>query len=189
MKWMGLAAFVGIVALIAFHLIAVHGDGTAIQSPSTPYAGMEQRPVKGLSDQQISDLKAGRGMGLALPAELNGYPGPAHVLELADTLQLSDEQRMKTKALFDAMKAETIPIGAQIIADETTLDHMFADKGITRASLDAIAARIGEEQGKLQAAHLSYHLAMMEVLSPPQVARYAELRGYVEGGQHDHIMH
>jgi Spy/CpxP family protein refolding chaperone len=189
MKWMGLAAFVSIVALIAFHLTGVHGDGTAMQSTLTPYAGMEQRPVKGLSDQQISDLKAGRGMGLALPAELNGYPGPAHVLELADTLKLSDEQRIKTKALFDAMKAETIPIGAQIIADETTLDHMFADKGITRASLDAITARVGEEQGKLQAAHLNYHLAMMEVLSPPQVARYAELRGYAEGGQHDHIMH
>jgi hypothetical protein len=189
MKWMGLAALVGIVALIAFHFMAAHGDNTAMQSSSTPYAGMEQRSVKGLSDLQIADLKAGRGMGLALPAELNGYPGPAHVLELADTLQLSDEQRVKTKALFDAMKAETIPIGAQIIADETTLDRMFADKGITRASLGAITARIGEEQGKLQAAHLSYHLAIMEVLSPPQVARYAELRGYAAGSQHDHVMH
>ena len=46
----------------------------------SPYAGMQARPVKALSDQQIADLKAGRGMGLALPAELNGYPGPSHVL-------------------------------------------------------------------------------------------------------------
>src|SRR5690349_20851759 len=82
-----------------------HGAPSAV----SPYAGLETRPVKALSEQQIADLKAGRGMGLALAAELNGYPGPAHVLELADALGLSDEQRARTKALFDGMKAETIP--------------------------------------------------------------------------------
>jgi hypothetical protein len=46
----------------------------------TPYAGMQTRPIKALSEQQVADLQAGRGMGLALAAELNGYPGPAHVL-------------------------------------------------------------------------------------------------------------
>ncbi len=44
-----------------------------------PYAGLQARPVKALSDQQIADLKAGRGMGLALAAELNGYPGPGYM--------------------------------------------------------------------------------------------------------------
>jgi hypothetical protein len=43
-----------------------------------PYAGLQQRGVKALSDQQIADLRAGKGMGLALAAELNGYPGPIH---------------------------------------------------------------------------------------------------------------
>ena len=71
-----------------------------------PYAGMQTRPVKALSDQQIADLKAGRGMGLALAAELNGYPGPMHVLELAAPLGLSDEQRAKVAGLFDAMKRD-----------------------------------------------------------------------------------
>ena len=51
--------------------------------------------MKSLSDQQLSDLRAGRGMGMALPAELNGYPGPVHVLELADALGLTPEQREK----------------------------------------------------------------------------------------------
>ena len=64
----------------------------------TPYAGMQARPIKALSDQQIADLKAGRGMGLALAAELNGYPGPLHVLELADKLDLSAEQRTACSA-------------------------------------------------------------------------------------------
>ena len=34
----------------------------------TPYPGMESRSIKALSDQQIADLRAGRGMGLALAA-------------------------------------------------------------------------------------------------------------------------
>src|SRR5207253_10196718 len=72
----------------------------------TPYAGMQARSIKALSEQQISDLDAGRGMGLALAAELNGYPGPSHVLELADRLALTDDQRERVKALFASMKAE-----------------------------------------------------------------------------------
>ena len=157
----------------------------------SPYAGMEMRPVKALSDQQIADLKAGRGMGLALAAELNGYPGPAHVLELADALALSDGQRARTKALFDEMKAEAIPIGERIIADETALDRLFSERRVTTASLDDTIARIGAEQAELRAAHLRYHLAMAALLSPSQVARYRELRGYAaapaqsgHGGHH-----
>src|SRR5581483_11779332 len=48
------------------------------QSSQAPYAGLQHRAVKALSDQQLADLRAGRGMGLALAAELNGYPGPIH---------------------------------------------------------------------------------------------------------------
>ena len=54
-----------------------------------PYAGLETRAIKTLSERQIADLNAGRGMGLALAAELNGYPGPMHAIELADRLNLS----------------------------------------------------------------------------------------------------
>src|SRR6476469_1831678 len=83
-----------------------------------PYAGLQERSIKTLSDQQIADLNAGRGMGLALAAELNGYPGPIHAIELASELHLSPEQVAKLKALFEAMKAETIPLGTSLIAQE-----------------------------------------------------------------------
>lgn len=163
------------------------GHPAAAAAPAaSPYAGMERRAVKALSSQQIADLKAGRGMGLALPAELNGYPGPLHVLELADALQLSNEQRARTKALVDAMKAETIPIGERVIAEETALDRLFAEKRVTRGSLDAATLRIATAQGELRAGHLRYHLAMVEVLSPTQITRYAELRGYAAGDHRDH---
>ena len=148
-----------------------------------PYAGMQARPVKALSDQQIADLKAGRGMGLALAAELNGYPGPMHVLELASPLGLSDDRRAKVAGLFDAMKREAVPLGERLIVAETALDRQFADRTITASSLGEATRDIASLQGELRLAHLKYHLATLELLTPEQAARYSTLRGY-GGGQH-----
>jgi Spy/CpxP family protein refolding chaperone len=148
-----------------------------------PYAGLEGRAVKALSDQQVADLRAGRGMSLALAAELNGYPGPMHVLELADSLGLSDQQRATVQDLFEVMKAEAIPLGEQLIAQETELDRQFAQKTITSASLKAATQVIGISQAALRETHLKYHLATVEVLTPAQVRHYGALRGY-EGGAH-----
>ncbi|MEX2128971.1 MAG: periplasmic heavy metal sensor [Xanthobacteraceae bacterium] len=148
-----------------------------------PYAGLEQRTVKALSAEQIADLREGRGMGLALAAELNGYPGPVHVLEHADALNLSAEQRERTRALFAAMRAETVPLGEQLIAQEATLDRAFADRTVTPQTLAHTTAAIGATQAALRAAHLRYHLAQVEVLSPEQISRYNELRGYAGNAQ------
>ena len=179
------------IVLTAQPVAAQHHDGKSMQNylpgvsatttPPSPYADMAQRRVKALSDQQMGDLKAGHGMSLALAAELNGYPGPLHVLELANALRLSDQQRSRTNELIEAMKAEAIPIGEAIIAEETTLDRWFSEGRITRESLAAAVSRIGAAQGELRAAHLRYHLVMVEVLSPDQIALYAKLRGYAEG--------
>src|SRR5207247_9870647 len=87
-----------------------------------PYAGFEQRSIKALSAQQIADLKAGRGMSLALAAELNGFPGPLHVLELADKIELTAEQRQAVEALYADMKAEAMAIGERLIGQEAELD-------------------------------------------------------------------
>jgi Spy/CpxP family protein refolding chaperone len=143
-----------------------------------PYAGMEARGIKALSDQQIADLKAGRGMGLALAAELNGYPGPVHVLELADRLELSAAQRQRVDELFHAMKAETTTLGETLIAAEANLDRQFAIRTITQAALADAVRNAALAQGNLRAAHLKYHLVAIEVLTPEQVKRYSELRGY-----------
>lgn len=159
-----------------------HMPGMAMPGHS-PYAGLERRPIKALSRQQIADLDAGDGMGLAMAAELNGYPGPAHVLKLAAALGLSAEQQAKTKALFAAMKAEAVPIGERIVAEERALDRLFAEKRVTAAAIDAATARIAALRGRLRAAHLRYHLAMAQLLSPAETARYAELRGYAGARQ------
>jgi Spy/CpxP family protein refolding chaperone len=154
-----------------------------------PYAGMETRAIKALSDQQIGDLKAGRGMGLALAAELNGYPGPIHALELADKLGLTPDQIGKLRELFEAMKAETIPLGMQLIAAERTLDDAFAGRTVTLANLDADTQTIGAVQARLRAAHLKYHLSTVAVLTPEQTEKYKELRGYSGAAPHHPNMH
>lgn len=143
-----------------------------------PYAGMQARTIKALSQEQISDLNAGRGMGLALAAELNGYPGPAHVLELADKLELSPDQRSQILALYNSMKSEAQPLGARLIEEETDLDRLFASRSITPESLKASTAAIAVTQGALRETHLKYHLSTAAMLTPLQMHRYAELRGY-----------
>lgn len=148
------------------------------------YAGFEARQVKALSDRQIADLKAGRGMGLALAAELNGYPGPMHVLEFAKALNLSASQRVKMQDLIDAMKAEAVKLGDQVIAAEVVLDRQFADKTATESGILAATQAIGEAQAKLRAVHLKYHLTVVDILTAQQIQQYAELRGY--SGYHKH---
>ena len=155
-------------------------------SAQTPYAGMQARAVKALSEQQVADLRDGRGMGLALAAELNGYPGPSHVLELADRLKLSAEQRAGMQRLFDAMKAEALPLGARLIEQEADLDRQFATRTVTPESLKASTAAIAVTQGALRETHLKYHLSTVDLLSPAQLHRYAELRGYADKPTHHH---
>jgi Spy/CpxP family protein refolding chaperone len=176
-------------SIAAALVLAALATGASAQTP-LPYAGMQSRPVKALSDQQIADLKAGRGMGLALAAELNGYPGPMHLLELADQLALTADQRAAVKGLFDSMKTEAIALGESLIAQETALDRLFAGRTVTPENLQAATAAIGETQARLRDTHLKYHLSTTAILQPQQLHRYAELRGYTGAGPaRDHMMH
>jgi Spy/CpxP family protein refolding chaperone len=92
----------------------------------------------------------------------------------------------KLKALFEAMKAETIPLGASLISQERDLNDDFANRRITPAGLEAATQKIGSTQAALRAAHLKYHLSTVDILTPEQVARYNELRGYQADQAHDH---
>jgi Spy/CpxP family protein refolding chaperone len=173
--------------MIRFPLMAglILWSGLAVAQ--TPYAGMQTRSIKALSEQQMADLGAGRGMGLALAAELNGYPGPSHVLELADRLDLTAEQRAEVQRLFDSMKQEAVSIGAKLIEQEAELDRQFAGRTVTPETLRASTGAVAATQGALREAHLKYHLSTAALLTPGQMRRYAELRGY--GGKPMHRHH
>jgi hypothetical protein len=173
------------VALVAAAGIPSMLGNVAAQS-ARPYAGMQARAIKALSAEQIADLKAGRGMRLALAAELNGYPGPRHVLELGDQLGLSDQQRADVQRLFDAITAEAVPLGEKLIAQEAELDALFARRAVTATSLNVATAAIGAIQAELRNTH-KYHLLTSGLLTAAQLQRYSELRGYVDediGHQH-----
>jgi Spy/CpxP family protein refolding chaperone len=158
--------------------LAQHSASHAGNAAHSPYAGMQDRGIKALSDGQIADLRAGKGMSLALAAELNGYPGPAHTLELATPLGLSEAQQRETQALFEQMQAEAIAAGRQVIEAEAALDRLFREGAADAARMQAATKEAARAQGELRAVHLHYHLRMREVLTTRQTEKYAALRGY-----------
>jgi Spy/CpxP family protein refolding chaperone len=154
-----------------------------------PYAGQQARTIKALSDDDIAALRKGEGMGMAKAAELNGYPGPAHVLTLAAQLGLTETQQRDVRAIFERMSAAAKSLGAELITREEVLDQLFAKGEITPDRLTVETTAIAELQGRLRSAHLTAHLATRALLNPDQIARYQQLRGYgepPEPAQHHH---
>jgi len=145
---------------------------------ASPYAGLERREIKALSTEEIAALTNGEGMGMALPAELHGYPGPRHVLELGEMLGLTETQRSEVQAIFDGMQSQAKTLGQEIIGLERELDRRFADGTITDAALTDLLDRIAAARGQLRATHLRAHLRLFSVLTEQQRAHYRQARGY-----------
>jgi len=145
---------------------------------ASPYAGQESREIKALSADEVSGLLSGKGMGFAKAAELNGFAGPAHVLELASELQLTVEQRARTEVLFASMSAKAAANGRMLVEREKELDRLFSSRAITREQLAVSVREIGELQAAVRNAHLEAHLLQVEILTTAQNARYSELRDY-----------
>ncbi|MCE7945786.1 MAG: hypothetical protein DYG95_29850 [Chlorobi bacterium CHB1] len=120
----------------------------------------------------------GHGMGLAKAAELNHYPGPRHVMELAKQLKLSASQSAQTQKVFDKMHTEAVHLGKLIIAKEKQLDSLYATQKIAESELRTLTGEIARLQGDLRFAHLHAHVEMKKILTSQQIARYDELRGY-----------
>jgi len=154
----------------------------------SPYVGQEQRAVKALSADEVDGLLAGAGLGFAKAAELNHYPGPKHVLQLADELGLTDEQRAGVAASFARMQQHARDLGRRLVDAEAALDRAFAAGGLEADELHRHVAEIAALQGDLRSTHLVAHLEMRALLSDHQVMRYDALRGYGEGsgGHHGH---
>jgi hypothetical protein len=162
-------------SLLVITLAAVAAPAPA-QEP--PYVARVASPIKALTPEEIADYLAGAGMGFALAAELNGYPGPRHVLELADSLGLDADRRVAVQAIFDAMTSEARQLGAALVAAEAGLDSAFAGGAITDAALEERVLRAGTFRGRLRLAHLRAHLAVADLLTPAERRAYARLRGY-----------
>lgn len=173
--------------LIIFGLLITIPCLALAQSGHSPYAGQEKRQIKALSQEDVEGYLAGEGMGFAKAAELNHYPGPKHVLELERELNLEKEQIDKTKETYNRMHKQAVSLGRKIVEKERSLDHLFASQKIDEEQLRGITLEIGTLQGELRAIHLKAHLEMRKILTPHQIHRYDELRGYLgSGGEHKH---
>lgn len=119
-------------------------------------------------------------MGMARAAELNHFPGPAHLLELREKLGLTPEHVSVIQASFERMSAAAKPLGAAWVEMERGLDQVFRDGTVTAKALERRTAEIAPVQGELRAVHLTAHLEMRQVLTPFQIAAYDKFRGYKE---------
>ncbi|HSL72788.1 MAG TPA: periplasmic heavy metal sensor [Longimicrobiales bacterium] len=164
-------------------IVALTGAALAQHSP---FAGQGAREIKALSPQEVSDLLEGRGMGLAKVAELNHYPGPKHVLELARELSLSESQLAVTREIYDRMRRKAVPLGKQIVARERELEHLFGSERAQKDATRALLTEIAHLQGELRATHIEAHMETKQLLTPDQLRDYDRLRGYATNGHHSH---
>lgn len=165
---------------LAFALCALTvPSAAAAEDPAhSPYAGLETREIKSLSEADLDDLRAGRGWGLALAAELNGVPGPAHLLELSEQIGLSPDQVTAIETIFAAMQTEARVAGERLIAAEAAIEAAFRESDLDADRLRELIDTAADARADLRFIHLSRHLETPPILTADQVARYNALRGY-----------
>ena len=151
-----------------------------------PALAQQQRELKSISPEEVRQYLSGAGMGYARPAERNSFPGPQHVLELADKLVLTPQQRAQTQALMDTHKAEARAFGAKRVEAERALDALFASGIVNEEALGRAVRTAAALEGEYRLSHLETHRRMRALLTEEQIARYDQLRGYTAGGGHRH---
>ena len=170
LKYISLAVAVCLVTTID----KVYADETT----HSQYAGQQTREIKSLSKDDIIELRRGGGWGLARAAELNGIPGPAHLLELKAELNLLEEQVTEITRIFETMRAAAILKGEELIELERRLEVQFVKQELNKDQLEQILKEIAEVRSDLRFIHLSTHLKTPELLQPAQIRKYNILRGY-----------
>ena len=179
---------ISVASAILFWCLAM--PGKAADTAPSPYAGEESRAVKSLSAEDVAELRRGGGWGLARAAELNGMPGPLHLLELKDAIPLTREQVSAITAIYKRMREAAIAEGQTFIAAERALDDAFRAGTVTVASLREMLTDIARSRARLRFVHLSAHLETPALLTREQIARYDALRGYrLHGGGTAHGGH
>lgn len=159
------------------------------QQTDQPYAGEQSRAIKALSQQQIDSYLAGDGMGFAKTAELNEFPGPRHVLDLQNELNLQKDQQQRIEEVFEKMNTSARELGKQIIDKERELDRMFSEEKAENQLVEKLIREIAALEGELRWIHIQAHLEMKELLSAEQIDRYNELRGYTGSDKNRHEEH
>jgi hypothetical protein len=85
--------FVFVLSALMLATIFATQAKNAEHAPVSNYVGQENWTLKSLSPDDIAELRRGGGWGLAKAAELNGVPGPAHIIGI--------ERRCSARCLAD----------------------------------------------------------------------------------------
>lgn len=136
----------------------------------------EGAATSALTAEAVQQLLNGEGMGLARAAELNGYPGPKHVLEFKDQLGISSAQEKQVERIREQMLNEARSLGRSIVDAERSIDEAFMSRQISEADLASRTSIIARLQGELRRVHLQAHLLTRRILTDEQVKKYYELR-------------
>jgi hypothetical protein len=166
------------VRVLVLILIATFAFSAADHTHKSKYAGEEKREIKSLSATDIEELQNGNGWGLAKAAELNGVPGPVHLLEMKEEINLGAEQIQAVEDAYRKMKQEAVPLGLELIELERELNNHFANRTITDELLRQILQKIARVHRQLRYVHLSAHLKTPHILRSEQITLYNKLRGY-----------
>lgn len=170
-----------VLSIIAFAVLA--------NNRPSPYVGQEGRTIKSLSDEDINALTHGKGWGLAKPAELNGVPGPAHILELKEELQLTPEQVTSIQALWETMNQSAKHYGERYLQSEAKIERFFNETETDEKQLPLLLADSANHLAKLRHVHLQAHLKAKPLLTTHQLMRYQHLRGYGSSDKHNQHSH
>ncbi len=149
------------------------GGGEAGMQAGMQGGGM----LGGISQAEKEALRSGAGLGAGRLAMMNGYPGPKHVLEMADELELTAAQKESIGKIFAEAKASFAQMGARLVEKEEALEAMFASGSVDVKDVEKRAKEIGELQGALRAGHLNAHVRTKQELSPAQLEKLSSGMG------------
>jgi hypothetical protein len=152
-------------------------DEAARAAAHAAEAAREGTGIPALSEAQVASYLDGEAMWLANVAELNHYPSPRRVLELAETLELEEGQRRATTMLHEETRREAIRLGGELVALEQRLNRIFAWNQATADNIAKLVLDIGTLKAQFRLTHLVASIRQKPLLMEEQVRRYDELLG------------
>lgn len=133
--------------------------------------------IRSLPGRDIVALAGGEGGGLAKIADLNGYPGPRHVLDMDAHLNLTTRQREQLRQVMSTMEADAKEVATRYLSalaqleEDTRQGSLSGDQFLKRyRAVEALRTELG-------AVHLITHFKTKDLLTPAQVATYYKPQG------------
>jgi hypothetical protein len=161
----------------SFPATATDPEEAARAAAHAAEAAREGTGIPALSEVQAASYLNGEATWQASAAELNHYPSPRRVLELAEALELAEGQRRATTKLHEETRREAIRLGGELVALEQRLNRIFAWNQATADNIAKLVLDIGTLKARLRLTHLVANIRQKPLLTEEQVRRYDELQG------------